>query len=247
MNSLKLVVFDWAGTLIDMGSKAPVEAFIALFAEAGIAISETVAKAPMGLGKRDHIKTILKNPLVVSEWNRVFGRPADDYDVDRLYRSYEPHQIQAIRKFSQLIPGAMESVSWLRKRGIKVAGTTGYPRSVASLVWKEAKDQGLELDANACNCDVAYGRPSPLMIFKVMELTNLYPPSSVLKVGDTIPDVMEGKNAGCKTFSVLKTGSGWEGETSRKSLTNEFEFVGTDKVIDSVADLPGMIENMKGY
>jgi phosphonoacetaldehyde hydrolase len=85
------------------------------------------------------------------------------------------------------------------------------------------------------------------MIFKVMELTNLYPTSSVLKIGDTIPDVMEGKNAGCITFSVLKTGPGWEGEASRKRLTSEFELVGTDRVIDSVADLPGVIENMWGY
>jgi len=244
MNSLKLVVFDWAGTLIDLGSKAPLQTFINLFANEGVAVSETVAKGPMGLGKRDHIIKILQDPVVQEGWKSNFGRPSNIEDVERLYRAYEPIQIQTIRKSSQLISGAVETVSWLKAKGIKVAGTTGYPRSVASLVWKEAKDQGLELDANACNCDVLHGRPSPFMLFKVMELTDVYPSSAVIKVGDTVPDVLEGKNAGARTVSVITTGSGWEGEASRERVKSNFENAGADFLVDSVSELPNLLKKM---
>lgn len=245
MGSLKLVVFDWAGTLIDLGSKAPLKTFINLFADEGIIVPETVAKEPMGLGKRDHIIKILQDPHIQKEWQSNFGRPSNTEDVERLYRAYEPSQIQTIKKSSQLISGALETVSWLRAKGVKVAGTTGYPRTVASLVWKEAKVQGLELDANACNCDVVHGRPGPFMLFKVMELTNVYPSSVVIKVGDTVPDVLEGKNAGARTVSVVTTGAAWDGEDSREKLQNNFENAGTDFLIDSVSDLPKLLEEQK--
>lgn len=245
MNSLTLVVFDWAGTLIDLGSKAPLQTFIDIFADEGIAVPEAVAKGPMGLGKRDHINQILQDPSIQLGWEKQFGKPSTSQDVDRLYKAYEPKQIQAIKQFSQLISGAQETVSWLRAKGIKVAGTTGYPRSVASVVWKEAKNQGLELDANACNCDVLHGRPGPFMLFKVMELTNSYPSSAVIKVGDTVPDVLEGRNAGVRTVSVVSTGAGWEGEASRERLEFNFKQARTNYLIDSVSDLPKLLEEMK--
>jgi hypothetical protein len=49
------VIFDWAGTIVDYGSLAPVVAFRALFAGAGVPIDEATARGPMGRNKRDHI------------------------------------------------------------------------------------------------------------------------------------------------------------------------------------------------
>ena len=53
---LKAAVFDWAGTVIDHGSLAPMGVFVKTFAGFGVAITIAEARGPMGMAKRDHIK-----------------------------------------------------------------------------------------------------------------------------------------------------------------------------------------------
>jgi phosphonoacetaldehyde hydrolase len=53
--SVKAVVFDWAGTLVDYGSLAPVKAMGELFKKEGIDVDEATARGPMGRNKKDHI------------------------------------------------------------------------------------------------------------------------------------------------------------------------------------------------
>lgn len=40
------------------------------------------------------------------------------------------------------------------------------------------------------------GRPTPFMLFECMRQLNVFPVKSVVKVGDTLTDILEGKNAG---------------------------------------------------
>lgn len=63
-SALQAVVFDWAGTTVDFGSRAPILAFMALFADNKVEISIEEARAPMGLERRDHIAPVLKMPRV---------------------------------------------------------------------------------------------------------------------------------------------------------------------------------------
>ena len=41
MKHLKAVIFDWAGTVVDHGSLAPMGAFVETFAEFGLAVMES--------------------------------------------------------------------------------------------------------------------------------------------------------------------------------------------------------------
>ena len=52
---LKAAVFDWAGTVIDHGSQAPMGVFVKAFKTFGVLISIAEARGPMGMAKRDHI------------------------------------------------------------------------------------------------------------------------------------------------------------------------------------------------
>jgi beta-phosphoglucomutase-like phosphatase (HAD superfamily) len=65
---LDLVVFDLAGTTIDFGCKAPISAFVGLFAERGVVVTEAQARRPMGLAKRAHIDAMLSDPEVIAAW-----------------------------------------------------------------------------------------------------------------------------------------------------------------------------------
>lgn len=49
---VKLVIFDWAGTVVDCGVFAPVQAFTNVFAQEGIDVLVDEVRAPMGAHKR---------------------------------------------------------------------------------------------------------------------------------------------------------------------------------------------------
>ena len=201
--AIKLVVFDWAGTTIDFGCMAPAGAFVATFAAKGVDVTLAEARGPMGLHKKDHIRAMLRTESVGAKWKAASGRDWTEDDVDDLYRDVTPRQVEAAARYSDLIPGVVEAVAELRARGIKVAATTGYFREAADVVLAAAKRQGYEPDFNICADDVPAGRPAPWMIFRCMEALNVYPPAAVIKVGDTIIDMEDGRNAGCWSVGVF--------------------------------------------
>jgi phosphonoacetaldehyde hydrolase len=200
---IKLVVFDWAGTTIDFGCMAPSGAFVAAFAAKGVAVSLAEARGPMGLHKKDHIRAMLRTESVSAKWRAAAGRDWTEDDVNDLYRDVTPRQVEAAAKYSDLIPGVVETVNALRARGIKIAATTGYFREAADTVLAAAKGQGYEPDFNICADDVPAGRPAPWMILRCMEALNVYPPAAVLKIGDTVIDIEDGRNAGCWSVGVV--------------------------------------------
>lgn len=201
--AIKLVVFDWAGTTIDFGCMAPAGAFVATFASRGVAVTLAEARGPMGLHKKDHLRAMLRTESVGAKWRAATSRDWTDADVDDLYRDVTPRQVEAAAKYSDLIPGVVETVVELRARGIKVAATTGYFREAADVVLDAAYCQGYEPDFNICVDDVPAGRPAPWMIFRCMEALNVYPPAAVMKVGDTVVDIEDGRNAGCWSVGVV--------------------------------------------
>lgn len=54
------VIFDWTGTTVDYGCFAPVQAFADSFAEFGVIPTMDEVRAPMGMLKRDHVRTMLQ-------------------------------------------------------------------------------------------------------------------------------------------------------------------------------------------
>src|SRR5262245_24186888 len=89
---VKAVIFDWAGTIIDYGSQAPVLAVLETFRRLEVPISVEQARAPMGLAKRDHLQAILTLPEIGTLWRSVHGREPSIRDVDEIYRKFLPIQ-----------------------------------------------------------------------------------------------------------------------------------------------------------
>ena len=93
-SAIKAFVFDWAGTLIDFGCRAPLGAFVDAFAAAGLPISEEVARKPMGAHKRDHAREILHEPDIAARVRHDLHREPDEFLAPRLHDSrieYQPH------------------------------------------------------------------------------------------------------------------------------------------------------------
>lgn len=84
---LEAVILDWAGTTVDFGCFAPVQAFLDGFAAFGIHPTLEEVRAPMGLLKWDHIHTMMQMPRISAEWEAVHDRPWTREDVDAIYQA----------------------------------------------------------------------------------------------------------------------------------------------------------------
>jgi phosphonoacetaldehyde hydrolase len=254
---IKLIVFDWAGTTIDFGCLAPTGAFVAAFAMKGIDVSLAEAREPMGLHKKEHIRAMLEAESVATKWRLQSGSGWDEKDVDALYRDVTVLQLEAVVRHGQLIPGVLECVAELRARGIKIAGSTGYFQTAAATVLEVAKQQGYSPDFSICADEVPAGRPAPWMIFRCMEALKVYPPSAVVKVGDTVVDILDGLNAGCWSIGVIDSSnemglaadefaalSEIEKTVRREAVYRRYSAAGAHAVIDNLDELPALIAEL---
>lgn len=255
-NRLRAVIFDWAGTLIDFGSFAPMGGFVEAFAEFDVDVSVDQARAPMGLPKRDHIRTMLKEPEVRKKWERLHG-PADDAAIDRIYSVFLPLNEKVAADYAELVPGALDALNWLKDRGIAVGTTTGYTRSIMNHVLPEVARQGFQPQAVVCSDELVQGRPGPLGIYKCMVELGIHPPSSIIKVDDTEAGIQEGVSAGCLTVGVALSGNhaALTAETLaqlskiqqadiRNQAGNKLKKAGAHHIIDTVSDLPDLISKL---
>jgi phosphonoacetaldehyde hydrolase len=204
---IRAVMLDWAGTTVDHGSVAPVLALTALFAKHGIALSMEDARRDMGLLKRDHIQAILALPNITEEWRMRFGKEPGTEEASRLFDDFGPLQMEVITQHSQLIEGVVDVVRSWQNRGLLIGSTTGYTRQMLSPVQTQAAANGYRPDASVCPDEVGAGRPAPWMLARNAQFLNVYPPSSCVKIGDTISDIEEGRNAGMWTIGLTRTGN----------------------------------------
>ena len=255
--NISAVVFDWAGTIIDFGSHAPMQAFVRLFAKYGIELSIEDARGPMGLPKWKHINALGNLPHILQQWKDKFNRSFTASDTDELYAVFTPMNAAAVVDHSQLIPGFLTTLEILRDQGIKVGTTTGYNREIMNVVLPLVKQQGFIPDNLVCADDLHESRPSPLGMYKCFLDLNVWPATSVIKVDDTVPGLLEGYNSGCWTVGVIASGNEagltheeWislvdeEKESVRTQVAEKLSAGKPNFLIDTVADLPKVLKQI---
>ena len=259
MKHLKAVVFDWAGTVVDHGSLAPMGVFVETFAQFGVEISIDEARGPMGMAKRPHIVALTRLPRIAEAWKAAHGRLPTEADVDALYEVFVPKNVEVAADFADLIPGVAETVAALRVNGLKIGSSTGYTREIMARILPKAAAQGFAPDSLVCTGDTPDGRPSPLMFYKGLIDMNVWPAWAAIKVDDTTVGIAEGLNAGAWTVGVAVSGNcfGLSLAETRALPATEFSerrekaratlfSVGAHYVIDSVADLPPVVAEIEG-
>lgn len=255
--NLGAVIFDWAGTVIDFGSRAPIVAICEIFRRKGVELSESVARGPMGMNKRDHLLELIRLPDVAARWKSKYGRDPQESDVDDMYRDFLPLQHEVLAQHCDLIPGALDAINECRKRGMKIGSTTGYTSELMELVMAAAAKQGYSPDAMVCGIHVPAGRPAPWMLFETAKRLGVYPMWRIVNVDDTPAGLRAGVNAG--TWNVGISLSGNEVGLSEKELAQlpqskrdelrrtaeeELTAAGAHFVIASVAELPKVISEI---
>ncbi len=200
---IEAVIFDWAGTTVDYGCFAPLEVFMEIFHKRGVEITAEEARKPMGLLKIDHVRALTEMSRISNEWKRVFGQLPTEEDIQEMYEEFEEILFAILPRYASPINGVKEVITSLREKDIKIGSTTGYTREMMDIVAKEAALQGYKPDFLVTPNDVPAGRPYPWMCYKnAMEL-GIYPMNHMIKVGDTVSDMKEGRNAGMWTVGVI--------------------------------------------
>ena len=207
LKHIQAVVFDWAGTMIDHGSRAPAIVFVEIFKRQGIEISFAQAREPMGMAKREHIATVTQMPSVREQWVAKYGRECTEQDIDNMYEQFLPLQKETLRNHSQLIEGAAEAAETCRALGLKIGSSTGYTQELMIDVKVKGKEQGYEPDITLCAEDSPRGRPAPYLLFEAAKQLDVYPMKSIVKVDDTILGVEAGINAGCWAIGITQSGN----------------------------------------
>ncbi len=250
-----LIIFDWAGTLVDFGCRAPLTALHQAFENAGLPISDAIARRPMGAHKRDHIHEILGDAEVAKRVRTDLGREPDDSLVGEIYHEFSMRLPSLMVAHADAIPGAVDALRWVRGRGIRIGSTTGYTRSMMDALEPLARAAGIAPEWVICADEVAHGRPAPWACFRIAEQCGVYPMSRCVKIGDTPVDMAEGRNAGMICVGLSESGNevglGPEAlaalpppERMQRVAAAESRLraAGASFVLRSVAELPAWIE-----
>lgn len=255
MKQLEAVIFDWAGTTVDYGCMAPIHAMKEAFKAHHLMITIDEIRKPMGLLKLDHIKAVLDMDRVQNEFHQIHGRHSESHDIEKIYSQFEQQIFSILDQHTKVIDGVLTIQDYLRSQNIKIGSTTGYTKDMINIVASSAKVQGYDPHFVISADQVSHGRPYPYMLqenFAALQVKNV---KSVIKVGDTIVDILEGLNAGCWSIGVIK-GSSMLGlgekeianlpEHDLKQKMRQIKYqmlaAGAHYVIETIDELPWVID-----
>ena len=254
---IQAVIFDWAGTMVDFGSRAPVVAMMRVLEGEGTPVDEALVRRYMGMAKREHIIQILEDPAVSDAWRAAHSAEWSERDIDRIMDNLEPIMTEAATDLADLIPGASDTFEYLRSREIKIGSSTGYTTSMMAGIRSKAAAQGYTPDSVYCASDTPRGRPAPYLIWKNLIELDVEDVEAVVKVDDAPVGIMAGRVAGCWTVGVAGSGnqmglshteysqlSGEEKQTQLKTAADSLQEKGAHFVVESVAQFPKIFERI---
>ena len=252
---LKAVLLDWAGTTMDYGCFAPAVVFIEVFKRKGVDITVDEARGPMGAHKKVHIREISKIDRVSKLWQQTHHRKPNEDDIETMFREFIPLQLECLAQYADLVPGTLETVADCRRRGLKIGSTTGYTGEMMTLLQAEAKRRGYVPDSTVCATQVPAGRPYPYMCLQNAINLQVYPLEAAVKIGDTLPDIEEGLNAGMWTIGLAKTGNEMglteaqiaaldpeERQTKLGRAYKRMHQTGAHYVVESIVEVPPVLD-----
>ena len=194
MKNIELLVLDIAGTTIDEDNVV-YKTLTTAVNEHGYEVSlDRVLSTCAGMEKLEAITSLLKE---------ING---NEEDANLIFENFSEKLRKAYQELDvKPIIGTEVFLLKMKAQGKKIVLNTGYTSEIAQqlldkLKWKE----DMHFDALITADDVSESRPSPEMIHLAMKKFNITEADKVLKAGDSVIDIEEGKNAGCGlTIAVL--------------------------------------------
>lgn len=215
-----LVVFDMAGTTVNEENLV-YRTLHATLEAANYKISwEEVLSTAAGMEKKRAIIAMLA----------AIGAEVLDREIEELFANFQQRLTANYLEYSfQPMPYALETFEYLHQIGVQVALNTGYDRKTALHILKRLGwEVGKEINLLVTASDVERNRPFPDMIHYAMAHLAVSDSKKVVKIGDSIVDIEEGKNAACGLSIGITTGAHTYTQLAQAQ---------PDKVINSLEEL----------
>lgn len=234
---IELVVFDLAGTTVDdtvNGLPLVTLAMTEAFSVNGIKITPEQVNKVRGMDKKEALNHLLNESLKFDENSHVAMDSKNRSSLeDKLFGDFKSALNCHLMNINKEIEGSSDTFNWLIEQGVKIAVGSGFPHNVVlSLVSKLGWNELINYVSSAEQ--EGHGRPHPSLILSAMKHCAVCDAKSVIKVGDTLMDIEEGKNAGCWTVAVL---TGTQTVSTLRQGNPDF-------IIPSVAKLSNIIKNL---
>ncbi len=196
---IKMLVFDMAGTTVDEDNVVYKTLQKVINNEGYNFTLEQVLAVGAGQEKLEAIKGILA----------LDNKNIDEVVASKIYKSFMIELARAYERFQlKPQPGVEELFISLKEKNVFVILNTGYDLHTATTILEKLNwEIGKQIDGLITASDVQNSRPHPDMILLAMKKFGLKNPSEVVKVGDSIIDIEEGKNAGCALSIGITTGA----------------------------------------
>ena len=180
---IRLIVFDWDGTLMDSEGQI-VACLRAAMHDLGLeTLADDVLRNVIGLGLREAIDTLIPGQDAVFQ--------------EAFVGHYRNHWFAS--ESSHLFDGVREVLELCKKQGFLLGVATGKSRRGLDRVLGET---GLDSCFDATRCaDEAPSKPHPQMLVDIMQVLEVSPVQTIM-VGDTEYDMEMATNAGAGKVAV---------------------------------------------
>ncbi len=217
--SIKMIVFDMAGTTINEGGLVYKTLFNTIN-NFGIKIKERDIEKWHGSNKYDVLDYFLKK-----------HNPSNFFDLQKdLHSNFNNNLINTYSNKDNLKlihPSIPYLFNDIRKNNVKICLNTGYPKDIQESIISSLNMEEF-IDDYISSEEVKFGRPYPYMIHQLMERNAIINSKQVIKIGDTPNDILEGLNANCyQSIGVLS------GSNDRDKLLKS----GASYVVNNVIDI----------
>ncbi|MFB5678226.1 HAD hydrolase-like protein [Paenibacillus terreus] len=249
---IQAVIFNLESALLDPGGRRLSQGIKDLFRWMGVDVSQQNIKRGLGLTIREHIAGTLRLSEVRASWMDRFGTEPGRADVDHIYAELVP-VLRSLLQSSTPCSGLDKALQEIRDRRIQSGATSAFTSDLLGSVPRRSLEDNV-LDCTVTPSEVSSGRPFPWMVYENAHRMQVYPLSDMVKVGDTLADMQEGRNAGVWTIGVLDgfmdrmegIGPGEAAyEVQRKEAAYLLKRAGAHLVMDSLADLPRMLREIE--
>lgn len=188
--AITAVFFDFIGTtILEKSNDVVISCFENAFADAGVKVDKEVLKQHRGKNKEEMIAEVLKS------------EKKDLKLQSKILAAFKKHFTNNLGQFQEN-KDLNATMAHLRSKKVKVGVGTGLPRDVMQVLLEHFGWERFSFDYISTSEDIGKSRPNPEMIIDMMVKLHLNN-YQFLKVGDTVADIQEGKNANVMTAVLL--------------------------------------------
>ncbi len=188
---IEAVMFDVIGTTVkEKDPNTIIDCLVKSFSDNDVAADIEFLNRNRGRDKMEVIKEVVAYKNLPQEKGSL------------IFESFKKNFLDSIDNFVAA-PGAGELFDYLKQNNVKIGLGTGLPPVLFDILIAHLEWDKNNFDYIGIASPPLRARPYPDMILDMMRELKITTPENLLKVGDTIADVLEGRNAGVCTVAIL--------------------------------------------